>query len=80
MTTQVKIARILNLLALLALLGVLSGSLHLQFGQGEPPCPLCLVQRSGMIALAVGPLLNLITGIKVRNRSEEHTSELQSHA
>ena len=67
MTTQVKIARALNLLALLALLGVLSGSLHLQFGQGEPPCPLCLVQRSGMIALAVGPLLNLFTGIKVRN-------------
>jgi len=34
MTTQVKLARVLNLLALLALLGVLSGSLHLQFGQG----------------------------------------------
>lgn len=67
MTGQIRLARILNLLALLALLGVLSGSLQLQFGVGEQPCPLCLVQRSGMIGLAVGPLLNLLTGIRVRN-------------
>ncbi len=67
MTTQVKIARGVNLLALFVLLGVLTGSLYLQFGQGEPPCPLCLVQRSGMVALAVGPFLNIFTGIKLRN-------------
>jgi len=66
-SNQVRFARILNLIALVALLGVLSGSLHLQFGIGEQPCPLCLVQRSGMIGLAVGPLLNLLTGIRVRN-------------
>lgn len=60
----VLISRIINLLALAGLLVVLSGSLDLQFGFGEPPCPLCLIQRSGMIGLAVGPIMNLLWGIR----------------
>ena len=64
---QITLSRLLNVLALFALLLVLSGSLFLQFGIGEQPCPLCLVQRSAMIGLAVGPMLNLLTGIKARN-------------
>lgn len=60
----VRISRVINVLALFALLGVLAGSLHLQFGIGEQPCPLCLVQRSGMIGLAVGPVMNLMWGIR----------------
>ncbi len=60
----VRISRLINVLALFALLGVLAGSLHLQFGVGEQPCPLCLVQRSGMIGLAVGPIMNLLWGIR----------------
>lgn len=60
----VRIARVINVLALLALLGVLAGSLHLQFGVGEQPCPLCLVQRSGMIGLAIGPIMNLLWGMR----------------
>ena len=64
---QITISRVINILALLALLMVLSGSLYLQFGVGEQPCPLCLVQRSAMIGLAVGPMLNLVSGIKARN-------------
>lgn len=64
---QIQLSRLLNILALFALLLVLSGSLYLQFGVGEQPCPLCLVQRSAMIGLAVGPMLNLLTGIKARN-------------
>lgn len=66
-TTQdrsVQIARVINILALFALIGVLAGSLHLQFGVGEQPCPLCLVQRSAMIGLAVGPLMNLLWGMR----------------
>ena len=58
------IARIINVLALFALIGVLAGSLHLQLGVGEQPCPLCLVQRSAMIGLAVGPIMNLLWGIR----------------
>ena len=61
---SVAIARILNLVALAALLLVLAGSLFLQFGMGEQPCPLCLIQRSGMIGLAVGPMLNLLRGLR----------------
>lgn len=59
-----QISRWINILALLALLGVLAGSLHLQFGIGEQPCQLCLVQRSAMIGLAVGPVMNLLWGMK----------------
>ena len=61
---SVTIARILNMLALAALLLVLAGSLFLQFGLGEQPCPLCLIQRSGMIGLAIGPMLNLVRGLR----------------
>lgn len=61
---SVAISRIANMAALAALLLVLSGSLFLQFGVGEQPCPLCLVQRSGMIGLAVGPMLNLLWGLR----------------
>jgi len=60
----VRISRVINVLALFALLGVLAGSLQLQFGIGEQPCPLCLIQRSGMIGLAVGPVMNLMWGIR----------------
>lgn len=61
---ELTIARWINVLALFALVGVLAGSLHLQFGVGEQPCPLCLVQRSGMIAIAVGPIMNLLWGMR----------------
>jgi len=59
-----RYARLINVAALLALLGVLAGSLYLQFDIGEQPCPLCLVQRSGMIGLAVGPVMNLLWGMR----------------
>jgi disulfide bond formation protein DsbB len=62
-----NLSRLINIAALFALLGVLAGSLHLQFGVGEQPCPLCLVQRSAMIGLAVGPVMNLLWGIKARH-------------
>ncbi len=61
---QIQFARLINVIALFALVGVLAGSLHLQWGVGEQPCPLCLVQRSAMIGLAIGPLMNLLWGMK----------------
>ena len=63
----VFLSRIINIVALLGLIGVLAGSLHLQFGIGEQPCPLCIVQRSGMIGLAVGPMMNLLWGMSPRH-------------
>jgi disulfide bond formation protein DsbB len=63
----VHLSRLINIAALVGLLGVLAGSLHLQFGVGEQPCPLCLIQRSAMIGLAVGPAMNLLWGIRARH-------------
>lgn len=61
------LARLINIAAIFGLIGVLAGSLHLQFGAGEQPCPLCLVQRSAMFGLAVGPAMNLLWGMKARH-------------
>lgn len=63
----VLLSRVINIIALFGLIGVLAGSLHLQFGVGEQPCPLCIVQRSGMVGLAVGPIMNLLWGIRARH-------------
>ncbi len=63
----VLLSRLINIAALFGLILVLAGSLHLQFGVGEQPCPLCIVQRSGMIGLAVGPMMNLLWGMNPRN-------------
>ena len=61
---QLLIFRIINIAALIGLLGVLTGSLDLQILVGEQPCPLCLLQRSGMIGLAIGPIMNLLWGMR----------------
>lgn len=63
----VLLSRLINIAALFGLILVLAGSLHLQFGVGEQPCPLCIVQRSGMVGLAVGPIMNLLWGMNARN-------------
>lgn len=63
----VLLSRLINIAALFGLILVLAGSLHLQFGIGEQPCPLCIVQRSGMIGLAVGPIMNLLWGLSPRH-------------
>ena len=63
----VLLSRLINIAALFGLIMVLAGSLHLQFGIGEQPCPLCIVQRSGMVGLAVGPVMNLLWGMSPRH-------------
>ena len=63
-TREVQIMRIINMLALVGLLMVFSGSLELQVGFGEQPCPLCLIQRAGLVGLGIGPLLNLFWGLR----------------
>ena len=63
-TREVYIMRVINLAALLGLLLVFSGSLELQVGFGEQPCPLCLIQRAGLVGLGIGPLLNLMWGLR----------------
>jgi disulfide bond formation protein DsbB len=52
----------LNALSLYALSAVLIAAFAMQFSRGELPCPLCLLQRAFMCALAIGPVLNLRFG------------------
>jgi disulfide bond formation protein DsbB len=52
----------LNALSLYALSAVLIAAFAMQFARNELPCPLCLLQRALMCALATGPILNLRFG------------------
>jgi len=52
-----------NSAAVLGVSFVLLGAYYIQFAEGEFPCPLCLLQRLGMLALAFGAMLNLRYGI-----------------
>jgi disulfide bond formation protein DsbB len=60
MTSRLAIK--LNALALYAISGVLVGAFYFQFAMHELPCPLCLLQRIGFVALAFGPMLTLRYG------------------
>lgn len=55
-------AYILNILALYTVSGVLLSAFAMQFALGELPCPLCMLQRVFICALAIGPILNLRFG------------------
>ena len=52
-----RAARVLGMRGLdLAYCGVLSGALYVRFGQGEFPCPLCMLQRYAMILSSLGAM------------------------
>ena len=55
-------ALMLNILALYVIAGVLIAAFAMQFWLSELPCPLCLLQRAFICALAAGPILNLRYG------------------
>jgi disulfide bond formation protein DsbB len=52
----------LNALALYAIALALITAFYFQLAFGELPCPLCMLQRLGLIALSVGPVLALRLG------------------
>lgn len=45
--------RVFNLCAFLACVGLICAALFFQYFQGEDPCPLCLFQRYGIIAVGI---------------------------
>lgn len=51
-------------MALAIITAVLGGAFIEQLVMGELPCPLCLLQRAGLIAVGLGFLLNLRFGIQ----------------
>ena len=62
-------ARLDDLAALLMLCGVaavLAAALVLQFGFGEAPCPLCLLERVGMFGACFGPMAQFRPGDRIR--------------
>lgn len=55
----------LNALIILVIAGIISGAFWIQFVEHEQPCPLCLLQRLGMISVASGLMLNLWFGVRM---------------
>lgn len=62
-----RIEKDLNALFILMLSGMILGAFAFQFIYKEAPCPLCLLQRLGMIGVMVGGMLNLRFGIHIRH-------------
>lgn len=60
-----NLERYLHILIIAILSGVLLGAFGVQFFKHEEPCPLCLLQRLGMIGVAAGLLLNLWFGVRM---------------
>lgn len=58
-----------NSACILGLSLVLVGAFYFQFGLGETPCPLCLLQRMGMFGVILGLALNTAFGFR-----KEHAS------
>ena len=59
---SIRLATKLNALALYAIAGVLLAAFFFQIVLDELPCALCLLQRVGFVALAIGPVLTLRYG------------------
>jgi disulfide bond formation protein DsbB len=55
---------IANSAAMLMVSTVLIGAFYFQFGLGENPCPLCLLQRMGMLGVIFGLTLNTYFGFR----------------
>ncbi|MEP2030594.1 MAG: disulfide bond formation protein B [Paracoccaceae bacterium] len=67
MTLTPEISRTLNALGMLAICLVLVLAYAYQFALYELPCPLCLLQRVGFVAVGFGLGLNLLYGARPRN-------------
>lgn len=63
---MIRFIRFLIALGILILMAVLSSAYYEQFFVQGNPCPLCLVQRIGMIAVGTTALLNLVFGINLK--------------
>lgn len=57
-------SRTLNAIGLLVICGVLIAAYVFQFTLDELPCPLCLLQRVGLVMVGFGLCLNVIYGAK----------------
>ncbi len=63
-SSQLNIGDVLNILGLFGVSVSLVIAFYYQLFQHELPCPLCLLQRVGMIAMGFGFLMNVRFGIR----------------
>lgn len=63
---QREIAYILNIISLLGITAISLAAVAIQFLFNELPCPLCLLQRAGILAIGIGYLMSLMLGCKSR--------------
>lgn len=59
-----NLQRDLNSLIILTICGILLSAFGVQFLWREEPCPLCMLQRIGMIGVACACLLNVWYGVR----------------
>jgi disulfide bond formation protein DsbB len=55
------------LLVLLGITAILTAAMVLQYGNGELPCPLCLLERFAMFGICFGIIRNFRHGFSYRN-------------
>lgn len=63
-TASVGIARWINIGILLLIIAVITGAVTQQFGYGMPPSELGILARSALLGVALGPILNLLWGMR----------------
>jgi len=54
-----------NALFILVLVGVIAAAFYQELTKEGPPCPLCFLQRVGMVGVATGLMMNLCLGVRV---------------
>lgn len=64
---MVAFQRALNLLFIFVIFAVLLSASLYQFTRYVPPCPLCILQKLGMIGIAASLLMNCKFGIKAQH-------------
>ena len=62
LSEQRSVGAIMNMLGLLGITSILAVAFFYQLALGELPCPLCLLQRAGFIAIGMGCLFNMRLG------------------
>lgn len=63
---QREISYILSIISLLGITAIILVAVAAQFFLNEIPCPLCLLQRAGILAIGIGYLMNLMFGCRSR--------------
>ena len=66
-----RLLALLNYIYLLAMMaviaGILTAAMTLQYGNGELPCPLCLLQRVALFGVCFGIMQNFRSGFSYQN-------------